>query len=158
MVYRCCHLILVCVDGLASYVTAFLKAFRQPIRTGRRGRPRLVLPDGFQFAQAVKHSARRHVIGVTRRVVRGTPDGIEAVLEQARDAAGGKDIRLGGGVSTIRQYLEAGLVDEMHLAISPVLLGAGEHLLTGMDLPSLGYQLTEHATTPDAMHVVVTKR
>lgn len=72
--------VLVCVDGLASYVTAFLKAFRQPIRTGRRGRPRLVLPDGFQFAQAVKHSARRHVIGVTRRVVRGTPDGIEAVL------------------------------------------------------------------------------
>jgi hypothetical protein len=72
--------ILVCVDGLASYVTAFLKVFRQPIYTGRRGRPRLVLPDGFQFAQVVKHSAKRHVIGVTRRVVRGTLDGIEAVL------------------------------------------------------------------------------
>jgi transposase-like protein len=73
--------ILVCVDGLASYVTAFLKVFRQPIRTGRRGRPRLVLPDGFQFAQVVKHSAKRHVVGVTRRVVRGTLAGIEAVLE-----------------------------------------------------------------------------
>jgi hypothetical protein len=80
---RACALtpaVLVCVDGLASYVTAFLKAFRQPIRTGRRGRPRLVLPAGFQFAQVVKHSAKRHVIGVTRRVIRGTLAGIEAVL------------------------------------------------------------------------------
>src|SRR4051794_12233624 len=72
--------ILVCVDGLASYVTAFWKVFRQPIRTGRRGRPRLVLPDGFQFAQVVKHAAKRHVIGVTRRVLHGTLAGIEAVL------------------------------------------------------------------------------
>jgi hypothetical protein len=72
--------ILVCVDGLASYVTAFLQVFRQPVYTGRRGRPRLVLPDGFQFAQVVKHSAKRHVVGVTRRVVRGTLAGIEAVL------------------------------------------------------------------------------
>src|SRR5215207_4298122 len=72
--------ILVCVDGLASYVTAFLQVFRQPIRTGRRGRPRLVLPDGFQFAQVVKHSAKRHVVGVTRRVIHGTLTGIEAVL------------------------------------------------------------------------------
>jgi transposase-like protein len=72
--------ILVCVDGLASYVTAFPKAFRQPIHTGRRGRPRLILPDGFQLAQVVKHSARRHVVGVTRRVVHGTLAGVEAVL------------------------------------------------------------------------------
>src|SRR5215211_1777640 len=80
---RACALtpaILVCVDGLASYGTAFLKVFRRPIRTGRRGRPRLVLPDGFQFARVVKHAAERHVIGVTRRVVRGSLDGIEAVL------------------------------------------------------------------------------
>jgi hypothetical protein len=80
--------ILVCVDGLASYVTAFLKVFRQPIRTGRRGRPRLVLPDGFQFAQVVKHSAKRHVVGVTRRVVRGTLDGIEAVLTATATGTG----------------------------------------------------------------------
>jgi len=73
--------ILVCVDGLASYVTAVPQVFRQPIRTGRRGRPRLVLPDGFQLAQVVKHSARRHVIGVTRRVVHGTLAGIAAVLK-----------------------------------------------------------------------------
>ena len=72
--------ILVCVDGLASYVTAFPQAFRQPLRTGRRGRPRLVLPEGFQLAQVIKHSAKRHVVGVTRRVVHGTLAGIEAVL------------------------------------------------------------------------------
>jgi len=85
-------------------------------------------------------------------------EGIEAALEQARAAAGGKDIRLGGGVSTIRQYLEAGLIDEMHFAISPVLLGSGEHLLAGIDLPSLGYERTEYATTANAMHVVIAKR
>lgn len=73
--------ILVCVDGLASYATAFLKVFRLPIYTGRRGRPRLVLPEGFQFAQVVKHSAKRHVVGLTRRVLRGSLDGIEAVLK-----------------------------------------------------------------------------
>jgi transposase-like protein len=72
--------ILVCVDGLASYATAFPTAFRQPVYTGRRGRPRLILPDGFQLAQVVKRSARRHVVGVTRRVVHGTLAGIEAVL------------------------------------------------------------------------------
>ena len=72
--------ILVCVDGLASYVTAFWQVFRQPIHTGRPGRPRLVLPAGFQFAQVVKHAAKRHVVGVTRRVLHGTQAGIEAVL------------------------------------------------------------------------------
>jgi hypothetical protein len=72
--------ILVCVDGLASYVTACPRVFRQPIRTGRRGRPRLVLPARFQLAQVVKHSAKHHVVGVTRRVVHGTLAGIEAVL------------------------------------------------------------------------------
>jgi dihydrofolate reductase len=82
-------------------------------------------------------------------------DGFEAALERARDAAGGKDVRLGGGVSTIRQYLRAGLVDEMHLAISPVLLGAGEALLAGIDLPALGYRCTEHVPTALATHVVL---
>jgi hypothetical protein len=70
----------VCVDGLASYVTAFPRVFRQPLRTGRRGRPRLVLPRGFQLAQVVKHSAKRHVVGVTRRVIHGTLAGVEAVM------------------------------------------------------------------------------
>ena len=84
-------------------------------------------------------------------------DGIEAALDRARKAAGGKDVRLGGGVSTIRQYLQAGLVDEMHLAIAPVLLGAGEALLTGIDLPALGFKCTEHVPTALATHVVLSK-
>jgi dihydrofolate reductase len=84
-------------------------------------------------------------------------DGIEAALERARKAAGGKDVRLGGGVSTIRQYLEADLVDEMHLAISPVLLGAGEALLAGIDLPKLGFTCTEHVPTKAATHVVLSR-
>jgi dihydrofolate reductase len=84
-------------------------------------------------------------------------DGIEAALARAREAAGGKDVRLGGGVSTIRQYLQAGLVDDMHLAISPVLLGRGEALLAGIDLPALGFRVTEHVATASATHVVLTK-
>src|SRR6187549_1550859 len=71
-------------------------------------------------------------------------DGIESALSQAFDAAGGADVRIGGGAATIRQYLEAGLVDEMHLAYSPVLLGRGEPLFTGLDLPALGFAVAEH--------------
>ena len=82
-------------------------------------------------------------------------DGIEAALEGARAAAGGKDVRIGGGASTIRQYLRAGLVDEMHVAVSPILLGAGEPLFEGIDLRALGYSVTEHVSTEAAMHLVV---
>lgn len=92
--------------------------------------------------------------GTTFHFVTG---GIEAALKRAVDAAGGKDVRLGGGVATIRQYLEAGLVDEMHLAVAPVLLGAGEHLLAGLDLLKLCYLCTEYAPTEKAAHVVLTK-
>ena len=84
-------------------------------------------------------------------------EGIQAALERAKKAANGKDIRLGGGASTIRQYVQAGLVDEMHVAIAPKLLGSGEHLLAGMDLPKLGYRVTEYAPTQAATHVVLTK-
>ena len=84
-------------------------------------------------------------------------DGIHAALNRAKDAAHGKDVRLGGGVATIRQYLAAGLIDEMHLVISPVLLGTGEHLLAGIDTVSLGYTCAEHASTDHATHVVLTK-
>lgn len=83
--------------------------------------------------------------------------GIEAALERAREAAQGKDIRVGGGADTIRQYLAAGLIDEMHLAISPVLLGSGEHLLAGLDLPRLGYNVSERVPSERALHIVVTK-
>jgi dihydrofolate reductase len=82
-------------------------------------------------------------------------EGIEAALEQARAAAGERDIRLGGGVATIRQYLQARMVDELHIAIAPVLLGSGEHLLAGIDLPSLGYGVAERTATPHATHVVL---
>jgi len=83
--------------------------------------------------------------------------GILEALKEARAAAGGKDVRLGGGVSTIRQYLETKLVDVMHLAITPVLLGSGEHLLVGLDLLALGYRCTEHVPTAAATHVVLTR-
>lgn len=84
-------------------------------------------------------------------------DGIHATLQRALDAAGGRDVRLGGGVAAIRQYLCAGLIDEMHLAISPILLGSGENLLIGIDAPKLGYRCTEHVPTPSTTHVVLTR-
>jgi dihydrofolate reductase len=84
-------------------------------------------------------------------------EGIEEALKRAKQAAGSKDVRVGGGVETIRQYLRAGLVDELHLAISPVLLGSGEHLWSGLDLPALGYRITEHVASEAAMHVVLTR-
>ena len=85
-------------------------------------------------------------------------DGIESALRASRAAAGNKDVRLGGGVATIREYLNAGLIDELHLAISPVLLGAGEHLLSGVDLPNLGYRVAEHVPSVAATHIVLTKQ
>jgi dihydrofolate reductase len=84
-------------------------------------------------------------------------DGIEAALERALQAANGKDVRVGGGVATIRQYLRTGLIDEMHFAISPVLLGSGEHLFADINTAALGYRCTEHLPTQNATHVVLTK-
>jgi len=85
-------------------------------------------------------------------------EGIHAALEQARAAAGGRDVRLGGGVATIRQYLAAGLVDELHLAIRPVLLGSGEHLLGGLDMRALGYECTRSVAGERATHVFIERR
>jgi dihydrofolate reductase len=84
-------------------------------------------------------------------------DSIHAALEQAVDAANGQDVRLGGGVATVRQYLRARLIDELHLAMSPVLLGAGECLFEGIDAARLGYQCIEHVSTPNVTHFVITK-
>ncbi|PDQ20657.1 deaminase [Mesorhizobium sanjuanii] len=82
-------------------------------------------------------------------------DGIHSALEQAKVAAGGKDVRVGGGVATIRQYLREKLIDEMHLAISPIMLGSGENLFAGIDIPRLGYRCSEQVATALATHVII---
>jgi dihydrofolate reductase len=84
-------------------------------------------------------------------------DGIESALNQARAAAGGKDVKIGGGVATVRQYLRAGLVDEMHLALAPVLLGRGEALFADLDLRALGFRVVERVATEAATHLVLTR-
>ena len=84
-------------------------------------------------------------------------DGITAALIRATEAAKGQDVRLGGGVATIRQYLSSALIDEMHLAISPTLLGSGENLLAGIDTPKLGYHCIEHLATPSVTHLVLSR-
>lgn len=90
--------------------------------------------------------------GTTFHFVTG---GIREALEQARAAAGGRDVRVGGGANTIQQYLREGLIDELHIAISPVLLGAGERLFEGVDLRMLGYECVEFAASEKATHVVL---
>lgn len=84
--------------------------------------------------------------------------GIGEALDRAREAAAGKDVRVGGGAATIRQYLRAGLIDEMHVAISPILLGQGEALFADLDLPALGYEVGEHVAGGAATHVVIAKK
>ncbi|SFI13167.1 Dihydrofolate reductase [Collimonas sp. OK307] len=103
------------------------------------------------------HHARPSITMDGGTVFHFVTDDIRTALQLAADAAGGQDIRLGGGVATIRQYLRAGLVDELHLVVAPILLGTGEHLLTGIDLPKLGYRCTEYVPTSHAAHVVLTK-
>lgn len=93
--------------------------------------------------------------GTTFHFVTG---GIHEALTRAKEAAKDQDIRIGGGAATIRQYLEAGLIDEMHLAISPVILGRGEPLLAGLDLLKLGYRVSDHIPGAKATHVVMTKQ
>ena len=85
-------------------------------------------------------------------------DGIASALSQARAAAGGRDVRLGGGVATIRQYLEAGLIDDLHLAVRPVLLGSGEHLWKNLDARALGYECVRSVAGERATHVYLRRR
>lgn len=101
------------------------------------------------------HHARPNLPMAGGTVFHFVTSGIEDALAQARRAAGPRDVRLGGGVATIRQYLQAGLIDELHLAISPCLLGRGEHLFRGIDLPALGLRCVEHTPTEQATHVVL---
>ena len=104
------------------------------------------------------HHARPPVSMAGGTEFRFVTGGIEDALAQARAAAGGLDVRVGGGVSTIRQYLRAGLIDELCLAIRPVLLGSGEQLLSGLDLRSLGYECARHVAGERATHVFLRKR
>ncbi len=85
-------------------------------------------------------------------------DGIQAALKRAKQSADGQDVRLGGGVATIQQYLRARLVDEMHLAIAPTLLGSGEPLFAALDAVALGYRCSEHVPTANATHIVLTRK
>src|SRR5260221_5261893 len=83
--------------------------------------------------------------------------GIEEALRLAKQEAGDKDVKIGGGVSTVRQYLKAGLIDSLHFALAPVALGQGEALFTDLDLPALGFSVTEHKATEHATHIVLEK-
>ena len=103
------------------------------------------------------HHARESVTMQGGTTFHFVTDGIHAALQRARDAAAGKDVRVGGGVQTVRAYLQAGLVDEMHLAISPALLGRGEALFAGIDLAAAGFRCIEQVGTPNALHVVLTR-
>jgi dihydrofolate reductase len=84
-------------------------------------------------------------------------EGINVALQRAREAAADRDVRIGGGVATIRQYVQAGLIDELHLVVRPTLLGSGEHLFTGIDMPALGYRRIEYVSTELATHVVLAR-
>jgi dihydrofolate reductase len=104
------------------------------------------------------HHPRPSIVMQGGTVFHFVTDGIRVALDRAAEAAGGKDIRLGGGVATIREYLAVGLIDEMHLAIAPVLLGSGEHLFSGLDMTRLGYATAEHMAGEKATHVVLARR
>ena len=104
------------------------------------------------------HHARPPLAMAGGTEFRFVTEGIHAALEQAKAAANGLDVRLGGGVATVREYLQAGLIDELHLAVRPVLLGSGENLLHGLDLHALGYECARSVAGERATHVFLRKR
>ncbi|MCC6929459.1 MAG: dihydrofolate reductase [Gemmatimonadaceae bacterium] len=104
------------------------------------------------------HHARPSVEMEGGTVYHFVTQGIREAMQRAFAAAADKDVQISGGVATVRQYLEARLIDELHVAIAPKLLGSGEHLLHGLDLTALGYECTSHVPTAAATHVVLTRR
>jgi dihydrofolate reductase len=114
-------------------------------------------PPFHRPAFILTHFARDPVVMAGGTIFHFVTDGIEAALERAKAAAGELDVGIGGGVRTVRQYLDAGLVDELHLAITPVVLGRGERMFDGLDLPGLGFRVAEHAATDFALHIVLRK-
>ena len=104
------------------------------------------------------HHARAPLAMAGGTEFRFVTEGIHAALQQAKAAANGQDVRLGGGVSTVRQYLSARLIDELQLAVRPVLLGKGEHLWNGIDLDALGYECARTVAGERATHVFLRKR
>ena len=103
------------------------------------------------------HHARSPLVMEGGTMFQFVTDGLESALERAKEAANGKDVRIGGGVSVIRQYLTAGQIDEMHLALSPVLLGEGEHLFSGINLPQLGFSVVRTTAGENATHIFIKK-
>ncbi|WP_448954338.1 dihydrofolate reductase family protein [Labrys neptuniae] len=103
------------------------------------------------------HHARAPIEMEGGTVFHFVTDGIESALRQARAAAGDRNVRVGGGVATVHQYLKAGLIDDLHLAISPVLLGKGENFYAGIDLPALGYRFAESVQGEKATHLTIVK-
>jgi dihydrofolate reductase len=101
------------------------------------------------------HYPRRSIAMAGGTTFHFVTEGPEEALRQAREAAGVKDIRIGGGVQTVRQYIRAGLVDEIHLVVSPVILGSGEHLLSGLDLTALDFRIAKQESSRAVMHVVL---
>src|SRR6202040_3035658 len=103
------------------------------------------------------HHARAPIVMQGGTTFYFVTDGIHSALERAKEAANGKDVRLGGGASTMKQYLRAGLVDDMHFVILPALIGSRERLFPDLNLPDLGYEIKDHTTSPGATHVKIGK-
>ena len=145
------------MDGFGAFILgrnmSGLSAVRGRTRAGRAGGATIRPIDAPTFV--LTHHPRDPIEMEGGTTFIFVTDGIQAALDQAKQAANGRDVKIGGGVETARQYLRAGLVDELHFALSPVVLGQGEAMFAGIDLPALGYRVTEHQATEHATHVVL---
>jgi dihydrofolate reductase len=114
-------------------------------------------PPFYEPTFVLTHHPRESVEMEGGTVFHFVTDGIESALEQARSAAGDTNVKIGGGVSTVKQYLQAGLVDELHLVILPVVLGRGEAMFAGLDLPALGFSVTRHVASATSLHAELSR-